>query len=403
MRICALLVMVLASFSSFAATKVNLFDVESVVYEQQANAKQSGEELARRSGMREVIVRATGDSASLDNPVVKKAITQSSRFLSTISPSSKNGQPTLLMSFNPRQIQALLQQANLPYWPPERAKVLVWIVEDNGYDRTISWEQSGRTSVANLNYVAHQKGLPVVVPVGDIDDVTSIKATELWGGFGEQISKASRRYHTDSVVVVRIERNGSKQKLRWTLYDDKAQYIADPSLAKVTGQFSGTSKQVTEALVAELGRYYANKSTAKSGGKIASSIVVNFDGIETAKDFFTVEKMLQGLASVASVELDKVTGNSVDFRINLITDQDDFQRQLLRSKQVNKGQAPQPVLPVIKTPEVTTNGTVPESVPSSESADAAPSQQLSTESEPELGPSSQDTVDEEQELYFDWN
>ncbi|GAM62016.1 hypothetical protein JCM19232_6321 [Vibrio ishigakensis] len=106
----------LTSFSSFAATKVNLFDVEAVVYEQQADAKYSGEELARRSGMREVIVKATGNSASLDNPVVKKAISQSSRFLSTISPSEQGGQPTLKMSFNPRQIQALLQQAELPYW-----------------------------------------------------------------------------------------------------------------------------------------------------------------------------------------------------------------------------------------------------------------------------------------------
>lgn len=385
MRICAFLAVALTSFSSFAATKVNLFDVEAVVYEQQADAKYSGEELARRSGMREVIVKATGNSASLDNPVVKKAISQSSRFLSTISPSEQGGQPTLKMSFNPRQIQALLQQAELPYWPEERAKVLVWVVEDNGYDRTISWEQSGRTSVANLNSVARQKGLPVVVPVGDIDDVTSIKATELWGNFTEQISASSQRYDADAVVVVRIERNGNQQKLRWTLYDDKPQYIADPSLATVTGQESGTNQQVTEAFVAELGRYYADKSAAKGSGEVASSITVNFGGIESAKDFFTVEKMLQGLPSVASVELEKVTGSSVDYRVNLLTDQADFQRELLRSNKVTEAT---PAIP----------STLPEPAPEAVTpAETAPDATAPETPQPEPVP------EEEQELYFEWS
>ncbi len=386
MRICAFLAVALTSFSSFAATKVNLFDVEAVVYEQQADAKYSGEELARRSGMREVIVKATGNSASLDNPVVKKAISQSSRFLSTISPSEQGGQPTLKMSFNPRQIQALLQQAELPYWPEERAKVLVWVVEDNGYDRTISWEQSGRTSVANLNSVARQKGLPVVVPVGDIDDVTSIKATELWGNFTEQISASSQRYDADAVVVVRIERNGNQQKLRWTLYDDKPQYIADPSLATVTGQESGTNQQVTEAFVAELGRYYADKSAAKGSGEVASSITVNFGGIESAKDFFTVEKMLQGLPSVASVELEKVTGSSVDYRVNLLTDQADFQRELLRSNKVTEATPatlPEPAPEAVSPAETAPDATAPEA--------------------PQPGQMPEPVSEEEQELYFEWS
>ncbi|GAD89030.1 hypothetical protein VHA01S_014_00550 [Vibrio halioticoli NBRC 102217] len=342
MRLLACLLATLTSFSALAVTKVNVFDTDAVVFEQQEGAKHSGEELARREGMREVIVRATGDSASLDNPVVQKAITQSSRFLSTIMPSQRNGQPILKMSFNSKQIQSLLAQANLPYWPEERARLLVWVVEDNGYDRTISWEQSERTSVANLRYVAGQKGLPIIVPVGDIDDVTSIKPTELWGGFTKQISSSSRRYNVDAVVVARIARNGHQQRLRWTLYDDKPQFIDDSALSPVSGEASGTNKQVTEALVAELGRYYANKSATKSSGEVASSIDVKFSGVNDAFSFFSIERMLESLPSVASVELSHVVGDDVDFQVNLITDKADFERQLLRSNKVNKAAKPVP-------------------------------------------------------------
>ncbi|WP_082957044.1 MULTISPECIES: DUF2066 domain-containing protein [unclassified Vibrio] len=347
MRFLACLLVTITSFSAFAVTKVNVFDTQAVVIEQQDGAKHSGEELARREGMRDVIVKATGDSASLDNAVIKKAITQSSRFLSTITPSQKNGQPILKMSFNPKQIQSLLAQANLPYWPDERARLLVWIVEDNGYDRTISWEQSERTSVANLRYVAGKKGLPIIVPVGDIDDVTSIKPTELWGGFTKQISQSSHRYNVDAVVVARITRNGKHQNLRWTLYDDKPQFIADASLNAVTGNASGTNKQITESLVAELGRYYANKSSAKASGEISSSITVKFSGVNAATSYFNIERMLENLSSVASVELSHVVGAEVDFQVNLITDKADFERQLLRSNKVSKAKVvAAPVTPV---------------------------------------------------------
>ncbi|MEZ9785495.1 DUF2066 domain-containing protein [Vibrio breoganii] len=339
MRFLACMLAALTSFSAFAVTKVNVFDTEAVVIKQKEDARYSGEELARREGMRDVIVRATGDAASLDNAVVKKAITQSSRFLSTITPSEKGGQPTLKMSFNPKQIQALLAQADLPYWPDERARLLVWVVEDNGYDRTISWEQSQRTSIENLRYVAAQKGLPITVPVGDIDDVTSIQPTEVWGNFTKQISDSSRRYDVDAVVVARITRNGSQQNLRWTLYDDKPQFIADASLSPVTGEASGTNKQVTETFVADLGRYYAQKSSAKASGEIASSVVVNFKGVAEAQSFFNIERMLEDLSSVASVELMHVMGSSVDFRVNLITDTADFDRQILRSNKVTKVEA----------------------------------------------------------------
>ncbi|MFA0081244.1 DUF2066 domain-containing protein [Vibrio breoganii] len=400
MRFLACMLAALTSFSAFAVTKVNVFDTEAVVIKQKEDARYSGEELARREGMRDVIVRATGDAASLDNAVVKKAITQSSRFLSTITPSEKGGQPTLKMSFNPKQIQALLAQADLPYWPDERARLLVWVVEDNGYDRTISWEQSQRTSIENLRYVAAQKGLPITVPVGDIDDVTSIQPTEVWGNFTKQISDSSRRYDVDAVVVARITRNGSQQNLRWTLYDDKPQFIADASLSPVTGEASGTNKQVTETFVADLGRYYAQKSSAKASGEIASSVIVNFKGVAEAQSFFNIERMLEDLSSVASVELMHVMGSSVDFRVNLITDTADFDRQILRSNKVTKVEAAVEPTPVEPATEAQAESTLdaPQSGAESTTADNTESQAAE-----EVKPTTEESVEPKPEvLMYEW-
>lgn len=54
------------------------------------------------------------------------------------------------MLFNSGQIQSLLTQAQLPSWSPNRANILVWLVEEQDYDRAIAWEHSDSANVAAL-------------------------------------------------------------------------------------------------------------------------------------------------------------------------------------------------------------------------------------------------------------
>ena len=81
-------------------------------------------------------------------------------------------------------------QAQLPSWSPNRANILVWMVEEQGYDRNIAWEHSESSNVAALRSAAKLRGLPITIPGGDFDDVTGVNVSDLWGGFIEPIGQA---------------------------------------------------------------------------------------------------------------------------------------------------------------------------------------------------------------------
>jgi hypothetical protein len=365
MRLLVSALIAVLSFPTFSATKVNLFDSEVLIVEQEEGARYSGEELARREGMKQVIIRATGNETALENDVIRKAITQSSRYLSRLSYGEVEVEPTeptiesefdlitesdlielesepeiltqttLKMTFSAQQIKSLLAKAQIPYWPEERSTVLVWIVEESQFQRDIAWEQTGKLSVTSLKEAATERGLPIIVPVGDITDITAIQTTELWGGFVDTISDASSRYLAEAVVVVKLMGSESNRNLTFTLYDDHPKYIAEPGMKPIYGEYSGSTESVMEQLVETLGNHYALKSAAKINGESIGSVFVEFVGLTGAQHYFEVEELIAGLPSVATVALEKVKGTGVTFKVDLLGSVDEFQRQILRSEKIS--------------------------------------------------------------------
>ncbi|MCV5744616.1 DUF2066 domain-containing protein, partial [Escherichia coli] len=96
---------------------VDIYRAEVVIDSEQND----GESAAREQGMKDVIVRATGSQSSLSNPVIQKALSSSSRYISQLGKSQVDGKASLKMLFNSGQIQSLLTHAQLPSWSPHRA------------------------------------------------------------------------------------------------------------------------------------------------------------------------------------------------------------------------------------------------------------------------------------------
>ena len=333
MRIWACLSLVFLALPTMAMTKVNLFEVEQVIEEQAEDSNIDAEELARRTAMQQVIFRATGDNAAINNDVIKKGVQRSSRFVSQMSVSTVDEQETLRVVFNSTQIQALLAQANIPFWPEERESVLIWVVEEEGYRRNIAWDQMAKPTMETIKALAEERGLPLIVPVGDIQDINGIESTSLWGDFREDIASASLRYSADAVLVVKIQGNNNK-RVRWTLYDDNPQYITDKRLNAVTGESGGRINGALEDMVEELARFYANKRAQRHTGESTGSVNVQFEQLAGANTFFAVEKALLTLPSVTSVNVQRINADHVSFTLNLIGDPLDFEREISRISQI---------------------------------------------------------------------
>lgn len=332
MRHLAILLMGLLVLPVHASVKADVFSTEVALDESDADA----EKAAKVAGFKQVIVKTSGDKNAPSNPVVVKASRQSGQYLSQISYGELSGLKSLKMVFNPPQIQSLLRQAELPYWSEQRSNIIVWVVEDSRYSREILWEQSGSSIVNQIKYFSDLRGLPITIPVGDIDDVTGITAPELWGGFVSPISSASLRYPGDAVLVVRIQQRSKSSQIRWTLYDEEPNAMFASNREPLSGSATGQTYSAIEQVIDEISNYYASKSAVKTSGELAGTIEVQFLNIVSANRFFALEKLLKEKNSVASVHVEKIVGDDITYKINLLSSMEEFEDELLQSQNIQR-------------------------------------------------------------------
>ncbi|MGL0816453.1 DUF2066 domain-containing protein [Vibrio vulnificus] len=326
MRYLALLMIGCLSLPAYALTQVDIYRTEVAI----DSTKDKGEELARQQAMKQVIVRASGYQDSVDNPVVTKALQSSARYVSQLSYGKEGDVMTLKLLFNDAQIRSLLTQAQLPFWSTNRNNLLVWLVEEQNYDRKIVWEHSTSSVSDQLKQAARDRGLPLTLPVGDFDDITGIEVSDLWGGFAKPISLASGRYPVDGVLVIRAQGNS----LRWSLYDQSPGAIVRSNVAPVTGSANGGD--AATQLINAVADFYAKRSAVVVLGESSESVVVKFLNINNAIDFFTLEKTLTSLNSVANLDVLEIKGNELMLRVHLLASQEAFEQEATKLSKITK-------------------------------------------------------------------
>lgn len=348
MRYLALLMVGCLSLPAYALTQVDIYRTEVAI----DSSKEKGEELARQQAMQQVIVRASGYQDAISNPVVTKALQASSRYISQLSYGKQNDVMSLKLLFNDAQIRSLLTQAQLPFWPTERSNLLVWLVEEQNYDRKIAWEHSSSELVDKLRVIAGDRGVPLTFPVGDFDDITGIEVSDLWGGFVAPISLASGRYPVDGVLVIRAQ--GST--LRWNLYDQTPANMVKSNAAPLGGTQNGAD--AAEQLINTVADFYAKRSAVLVLGESSESVVVKFLNVNNAIDFFALEKAMTSLNSVANIDVLEIKGSELLLRVHLLASKEAFEQEVVKHTKVTKFDDPllfpEPKLLVENEPSVQT-------------------------------------------------
>lgn len=394
MRYLALLLIGWLSLPVYALTQVDIYRAEVAIDGEQKD----GEELARQQGMQDVIVRATGSQSSLSNPVIKKAVGSSSRYISQLGYGQMDGQSSLKMLFNSGQIRSLLTQAQLPLWSPNRANILVWMVEEQGYDRTITWEHSDSTSAARLRDAAQARGLPITMPVGDFDDVTGVNVSDLWGDFVDPISQASQRYPVDAVLIVRVQGD----KIRWTLYDQSPAQLSESKQSPRSGSASGAN--AIPAMVGGIADYYAKKSAVVVSSKSSEAIDVKVLSVSSAMDFFELENSLTKLSSVAGAEIKRIQGNQVTLTIHLLASQQAFEQEVSSIRSLEVTEDPMAGMEEVVPAQLPEEPAQPTQLPATtEDAQAAEVVDLNTDTAQPEQPVVVKPAPEQYDLIYKWN
>ena len=335
----ALLFLALLALPLKAATVTNLYQAQVAL----PDTDRQSEQAARKQALEQVLIKVSGQSDIVENEVVAKALGGSSQYVSQFSYANRDGQRTLQLTFDRSRIRTLLTQANSTFWGEQRPSVLVWLVEDADRSRNIIWDQSNNELAKQIQSEGDRRGVPVMMPIGDFEDVTAISIPDIWGGFVQPIATASQRYQPQAVLVVRArQQEGEQVALNWQLYSGNVEQLARNQVAPSEGRNSGEALTTVGQMIDSVADILGAKYAVPLGGDTSGQLAVVVENIQSSKDFFTLERLITNLTSVAGVNAYRIQGDRVEFTVQLLSTEDVFQRELSQDSRLSAVTAPAP-------------------------------------------------------------
>jgi hypothetical protein len=301
----------LVSVSGITPARDNLFEAVVPVDSQQPDLRNAYMKIA----LQEVLVRVTGQPEVLNRDSVRSMLDTPERFVQQYryftQPESTPPRLMLRVDFDGGAIQQALRQQGVTYWgKSERPEILLWLaVEDRGTRYIVSAQDGGDAS-REVQQAARQSGIPLLLPLMDLEDQNQVRFTDVWGGFFEGIQSASARYKPGDVLIGRLNRSPSGGWVaRW-----------DMRAGRDNGSWSGSGDElggVLQAGIDTLSERLAAGVAAMETGAVAGMTRITVEDVNTLMAFARVDDYLSSLTAVRRLELARVDGSTLQYALQL--------------------------------------------------------------------------------------
>ena len=273
--------------------------------------------------LRQVLLKVTGDSDIYAQPQIRRALANADDYVDTWSyrsvtavttaeaPAAAQGIELSVTFFEP-EVLSLLDSAGIPLWPRNRPYTLVWLVvqEELGDRRIVgSSSRDHQDILALLEGGAGRRGLPVLLPILDFEDLRAVSANDVWEMDTDKLLAASARYQSESVLVVRLFKTVAGEVLGKSNYLFRNQVFELESYEESAQTFMENSI----ALAAdELSAYYA---VLLSGTDSSMEVNLTVSGVESAEDYAGLMNYVRQLTDVNSQRIVRVKGQTIELKL----------------------------------------------------------------------------------------
>jgi hypothetical protein len=310
--IACLFALLLVSVTAHAARVDDLFQVEVAAAGRDAGSR----DVALGQALGQVLVRVTGSAESLSQPSLKPLLKNPSRFAQQFRfrdiPTETPGQAKQLrlwVQFDGVALAREVREAGLPYWGSERPDVLLWLAIDDRGRRYLVSDNSGGSVARALSQAAYRRGLPLTLPLMDLEDQRAVQFTDVWGGFVASLEEASQRYRPQVILVGKLGRSGASGGWRgsWNLLGAGSQQSWTSHAASL--------EAAVEQGIGEASEWLALQYAVVATDETVRSLVV--EGVQGLEDYARVSKYLASLTPVDQVQVARVTGQELEFSLTL--------------------------------------------------------------------------------------
>ena len=305
-----------------AVTLENLYQAE-VLSDSQSDAQRR---IDASEGLSQVLTRVSGRSDILQNPVIVAALKTPEQYYSEFSYArveagndaaaalpqpgldplpAETPRQVMRIRFAPSLIAKILREADLPVWGSNRPSVLSWMAIDDESGRQVLGEANPSLFAKSLNQAARARGVPLLLPLWDLEDSRGVSSSEIWGRFLGRIEAASKRYSPDKILVFRAESEFSNQwRGDWSL-GEGGQWRSGTVYGESQAQLATALVGVLASVLSE---QYAVTSTR-------SEVRLTVEGITEIQDYAEVSRYLEGLTQVMSVQPVRILTDMVEFKL----------------------------------------------------------------------------------------
>ncbi|WP_251360099.1 DUF2066 domain-containing protein [Kangiella sp. TOML190] len=280
-----------------------------------SDQSESARNRALSNAFAQVLVRASGHEKVLNASAIKASLRDAASYMRLYSYQKLNFEeqkiyrkPLLLkVSFDPSAVTRLLKNSGQPVWNNNRPAGTYWIAVDNNGARKIAADGQDGAAIA-ARKEANSRGLPIILPLMDLEDKSAISAADVWGKFQEPVNKASKRYGADYVVMGSVSQAASGWQGSW---------VAD--LGSDTMRFT-TSGASSQQAVAKMVNRVADRLATKLAVVLSNQTQTNYlllQGIDSMQAYAKAQSILSNLSMVSSVNAIEVKRGDVLFQLEL--------------------------------------------------------------------------------------
>lgn len=351
---------------------------------------------ATQDALAEVIVRVSGNSHAIESPDVVTALSKPDRYLlqfgyekllpREVLESSGGVKPIidlasgsvgdfegdgievpellLKLQFDPKAINLLLRRAGLPIWASNRPEVLLWLgAELDGQRQLVSPSSSVELSDLLLKE-SNRRGLPLSMPIYDLQDQAVVSIGDLWGMFTDRLIDASSRYPATGVLMAKVYQNNDGLWIgSWVLNVDGQ------------SEWFDSEGDTADDAIANAVDWAADKMAAKfailaSAGD-TDVVTLQISGIRQLASYADVSKYLGGLVAIRRVQMQELNDDVLTFQVHLESDKEQLQQSLkldghLALLGAINPEGSMPIIDTMKMSAVLQSGSLPEGIANSE-------------------------------------
>ena len=300
-----------------AAVVQGLYESEKVV----PNQSKSHRSEAMKTALVEVLAKVSGRPDVGTLPEIASALEKPANYIqqyryhkipenSYLSTEAAQGSQLILMHFDERAVNKLLQKNNLPVWGRTRPSTLVWLAVEQDGGRYMIGSNSQEEVRYAMENETKRRGVAMVLPLLDLEDQQKLTFADVWNNNQEPIFQASMRYQAEAILVGRISLSGNDSwQGRWVLYEG-GQGLSWNTQGTFVNQLLDAGVLGTLEI---LGSRYAQVYDNTSPGVFDLAVV----DIKSLEHFARVSKYLKSLEQVKGVYPTHVDDTSVTYRLDI--------------------------------------------------------------------------------------